>query len=41
MLMLPMSLWGELGGNWAVVPASVIIAVFLFGIEELGVQVRR
>jgi predicted membrane chloride channel (bestrophin family) len=41
MLLLPMALWGELGGNWAVVPASVTIAVFLFGIEELGIQIEE
>ena len=37
--LLPLALWGQLGGSWnhwATIPAEFIIAFFLFGIEEVG-----
>ena len=36
--LLPLALWGQLGGSWnhwATIPAEFIIAFFLFGIEEV------
>jgi len=41
MLLIPLALWGELDANWAIVPASVVMSVFLFGIEELGIQIEE
>ena len=37
--LLPLALWGQLGGSWnhwATIPAEFIIAFFLFGIEEVS-----
>ena len=33
------SLWASLG--WGTVPATFILAFFLLGIDEIGVQVRH
>ena len=27
--------------HWAVIPATTILAIFLFGIEELGIQIEE
>jgi len=42
--LLPLALWGQLGGSWnhwATIPAEFIIAFFLFGIEEVGIQIEE
>lgn len=42
--LLPFGLWEVTGGSWnhwMTVPAELVIAFFLFGIEELGVQVEE
>merc|ERR1712146_640774 len=42
--LLPFGLWAPLGeswNHWAVVPATDIIAFFLFGIEEIGIQIEE
>lgn len=39
MLLMPLGLYGELDMSLTVIPASVVMSVFLFGIEELGIQV--
>jgi len=42
--LLPLALWGQLGSSWnhwATVPAEFMIAFFLFGIEEVGIQVEE
>jgi len=44
LLMLPLALWGQLDGywnHWVTVPAEFIIAFFLFGIEEVGIQIEE
>mmetsp|Transcript_58644 Transcript_58644/g.116439 ORF Transcript_58644/g.116439 Transcript_58644/m.116439 type:complete len:479 (-) Transcript_58644:552-1988(-) len=44
LLMLPLALWGQLGeswNHWATVPAEFLIAFFLFGIEEVGIQIEE
>jgi len=41
---LPLALWGQLGGSWnhwATIPAEFMIAFFLFGLEEVGIQVEE
>ena len=42
--LLPLAPWGQLGGSWnhwATIPAEFIIAFFLFGIEEVGIQIEE
>ena len=42
--LLPLALWGQLGeswNHWATIPASFIVSFFLFGIEEVGVQIEE
>ena len=42
--LLPLALWGQLGASWnhwATIPAEFIIAFFLFGIEEVGIQIEE
>merc|ERR1711937_50863 len=44
LVLLPLALWEPLGkswNHWAVIPAEVIIAFFLFGIEEVGIQIEE
>jgi len=44
MVLLPLALWGPMNGSWnhwAVIPATTILAIFLFGIEELGIQIEE
>ena len=44
MLLLPLGLWGPMANSWnhwATIPASATLALFLFGIEELGVQIEE
>jgi len=44
LLMLPLALWSQLGeswNHWATVPAEFMIAFFLFGIEEVGIQIEE
>ncbi len=36
---MPFTLWSACG--WGAVPASVIIAFLLLGIEEIGVQIEE
>merc|ERR1711934_231903 len=41
---LPLALWSALGeswNHWLTVPASVGISFFLFGIEEVGIQIEE
>ena len=43
LVLLPLALWGQLGeswNHWATIPAEFVTAFFLFGIEEVGIQVR-
>jgi predicted membrane chloride channel (bestrophin family) len=44
LLLLPLALWGQLGeswNHWATIPAEFLIAFFLFGIEEVGIQIEE
>lgn len=44
LLLLPLALWEPFGSSWnhlAVVPASTLVAIFFFGIEELAVQLEE
>merc|ERR1719217_51499 len=44
LILLPLALWPALNGSWdhwATVPAEFIIAFFLFGIEEVGIQTEE
>jgi len=44
LIMLPLALWGQLGdswNHWATIPAEFMIAFFLFGIEEVGIQIEE
>ena len=40
-LLLPLALVRELGFSFAVVPMSAMVGLFLFGIEEIGVQLEE
>ena len=43
-LLLPLALWEPFGTSWnhvAVVPATTLVAIFFFGIEELAVQLEE
>ena len=42
--LLPLALWQQLGeswNHWATIPAEFMIAFFLFGIEEVGIQIEE
>jgi len=44
LVMLPLALWGTLGeswNHWTTIPAEFLIAFFLFGIEEVGIQIEE
>ena len=44
LILLPLALWGALGdswNHWATIPAEFMIAFFLFGIEEVGIQIEE
>jgi len=44
LIFLPFGLWPVMGGSWnhwATVPASDVIAFFLLGIEEIGIQIEE
>jgi predicted membrane chloride channel (bestrophin family) len=44
LLLLPLALWEPFGTSWnhvAVVPATTLVAIFFFGIEELAVQLEE
>ena len=44
LLLLPFALWEPFGSSWnhiAMIPATAIISVFLFGIEELATQLEE
>ncbi|KAL1528022.1 hypothetical protein AB1Y20_009391 [Prymnesium parvum] len=43
-VLLPFALWPVMGSSWnhwATVPATDVIAFFLFGIEEIGIQIEE
>ena len=42
--LLPLALWSQLGeswNHWATIPAEFLISFFLFGIEEVGIQIEE
>ena len=42
--LLPLALWAQLGeswNHWATIPAEFMISFFLFGIEEVGIQIEE
>jgi putative membrane protein len=44
LLTLPIGLWESFNDSWnhlALLPAATIVAIFLFGIEELAVQLEE
>jgi ion channel-forming bestrophin family protein len=44
LLLLPLALWPQLSeswNHWATIPAELLISFFLFGIEEVGIQVEE
>ena len=44
LVLLPLALWEVTGASWnhwATVPATIVIAFFLFGIEEIGIQIEE
>ena len=44
LLLVPLSLWESFGTSWnhvQLVPAMTLLAIFLFGIEELAVQLEE
>lgn len=44
LVLLPLALWGQLGESWnhvATIPATFGTSFFLFGIEEVGVQIEE
>ena len=41
LILLPLALVRELEGSLLVVPTCALLAVFLFGIEELGIQIEE
>jgi predicted membrane chloride channel (bestrophin family) len=44
MALLPLALWGPMKdtwNHWATIPATALLGLFLFGIEELGIQIEE
>jgi len=44
MALLPLALWETMGqswNHWGTIPATALLAIFLFGIEELGIQIEE
>jgi predicted membrane chloride channel (bestrophin family) len=44
MALLPLALWEPMGGSWnhwTTIPTTALLAIFLFGIEELGIQIEE
>jgi len=44
LLLVPLALWEPFGASWnhlSMVPATALLAIFLFGIEELAVQLEE
>jgi len=44
LLLLPFALWtvtGDSWNHWLAIPASGVLSIFLFGIEELGIQIEE
>jgi predicted membrane chloride channel (bestrophin family) len=44
MALLPLALWESMGGSWnhwTTIPTTALLAIFLFGIEELGIQIEE
>jgi putative membrane protein len=44
LLLLPFGLWGPLGISWNhvdLIPATIVMSIFLFGIEELATQLEE
>ena len=44
LLLLPLGLWGTFEGTWnhvLMIPTSAILATFLFGIDELAIQLEE
>jgi len=44
LILLPLGLWNQLGSSWnhwATVPVTFVISFFLFGIEEVGIQIEE
>merc|ERR1719428_1219747 len=44
MLLLPLALWQPMSGSWnhwVTIPATALLGFFLFGIEELGIQIEE
>jgi len=44
LLLLPLGLWEGFGSSWnhlALLPAATVVSIFLFGIEELAVQLEE
>ena len=44
LMLLPFGLWDVTGASWnhwATIPATFVIAFFLFGIEEIGIQIEE
>lgn len=41
LLLLPLALYDEFTTGWELIPASAMVSVFLFGIEELAVQLEE
>lgn len=44
LLLVPFALWGQFEASWnhvGVIPASLVLAIFLFGIDELAVTLEE
>ena len=44
LLLLPFALWSQFEASWnhvALIPASAVLAIFLFGIDELAVTLEE
>merc|ERR1719258_727591 len=44
MALMPFALWPAMSGSWnhwLTIPATAILAIFFFGIEELGIQIEE
>jgi predicted membrane chloride channel (bestrophin family) len=41
LLLLPLAMYDEFTTGWELIPASAMISIFLFGIEELAVQLEE
>jgi len=38
---MPMALYSAIGSHWVIIPVSALLSIFIFGVEELGIQLEE